>query len=827
MTHATQLTQLNAIASVPWLGLSSLSIAGAIALFAPIANAQSIQAANDGIGTQITTTGNQFDISGGSLAGQNLLQSFEKFGLNAGETANFLTDAKVQNVLGRVVGGEASLIDGRLQISGSNANLYLLNPAGIVFGGNASLNLPASFSATTANSIDFGNASFSALGDVNLSALTGAPASLSFAGGNGSIVNAAELAVAEGQALSLTGESVVNTGSLTAPGGEITVAAIADGQQVRISAKGSVLGLGVAVEDLQQNQSASLVELVAGASERVATGVVVAEDGSIRLGNSDLALPVQPGLAAVSGGLSATGETGGTIQVLGEQVALVDAQLDVSGQRQGGTVLVGGNFKGKGPLPNAQRTFVGPESQILANAEAGDGGQVIVWADGSTQFYGDIEARAGQTQGDGGFVEVSGKDHLVYQGTTDTTAPNGEAGTLLLDPTDILITSGQASERFSGQVLAEDPGPSILTQSQLEFLPGNTNVVIQATNNITIEPLNRGVLAFQPGNGEISFEAGGQFSMSPNDTIDTGARNLSITAGDIALGTVSSSTVSLNATPIFGGIGSLRRPGGDVSLVAEGGNITATTIATGGGQAGSVTALAANGSFTANAIDLTEIGFAFLPQADELVIQAAEGVSVGRIFSSSGVSIRVNDQDLSGSSSLFITGVGVGDAPPNLIAPAVSLLPLLSAQESLIAETNQAVRTGIQISDDNQPFVTGGSLDNKISQLLYLSKFGTSLESAAQIADLASSVSLSINRDIQSIAGISGSTGNLNNLLIQNYTTNAVRAARGLLNQTVENISTGGGVLSGRINRGPVYDTVFDFSPHSLEFLPNIVRDNF
>lgn len=660
MTHATQLSQINAIASTGWIGLVNLSMTGAIALFAPTAIAQSIQAANDGIGTQITTTGNQIDIQGGSLAGQNLIQSFEKFGLTAGETANFLTDANIQNVLGRVVGGEASLIDGRLQISGSNANLYLLNPAGVVFGSNASLNLPASFSASTANSIDFANGSFSALGDVNLSALTSDPTGLSFAGSNGSIVNAAELAVAEGQSLSLTGDSVVNRGSLSAPGGDINVAAIAGTQKVRISANGSVLGLGVAVDDLQQNSAASLVELVAGASDSVATGVVVAEDGSIRLGGSDLAVPVNSGTAVASGELSVAGETGGTIQVLGDQVALVDAQLDASGQSQGGTVLVGGNFQGNGPLPNAQQTFVGLDSQILANGSAGDGGRVIVWADGSTQFYGQIAAQAGQAQGDGGFVEVSGKDDLVYRGNVNTSAPSGTTGTLLLDPTDITITAGAATDPFNGQVLMGDAGPTIISRTQLQSLPGNTNVIVQASNSIMFEPL--GNLRFAEGAGTISFEAGGPITMQTTDTISAPSRDLSFTGSSLTLGTLNTTRVSSSLFAVSG-------DGGDLRLTATDGDISINNVNTMSGingDAGAVNINAQNGSFAANVIESLATGSG---QGGNVTINAPNGISVNlidaksgnfRLSSSRAGTINLNGNIQSDSVVRNVTGAGSG-----------------------------------------------------------------------------------------------------------------------------------------------------------------------
>jgi filamentous hemagglutinin family protein len=104
-------------------------------------------------GTIVTPTNTQIDITGGTQAGSALFHSFTQFDVNQGQIANFQTPAEIQNVLTRVTGGSPAMIDGTLQLSGAKANLYFMNPAGIVFGPNANFNLPASFLATTASSM--------------------------------------------------------------------------------------------------------------------------------------------------------------------------------------------------------------------------------------------------------------------------------------------------------------------------------------------------------------------------------------------------------------------------------------------------------------------------------------------------------------------------------------------------------------------------------------------------------------------------------------------------------------------------------------------------
>ncbi|MEQ8539537.1 MAG: filamentous hemagglutinin N-terminal domain-containing protein, partial [Coleofasciculus sp. D1-CHI-01] len=117
-----------------WLWVFSLCTSSEVLVLA-----QSITPA-DGTGTIVTPDGNRIDISGGSLSsdGKNLFHSFGQFGLNPEEVANFLANPDLNNILSRVVGGDASVINGLIQVTGGNPNLYLMNPAGIIFGPNAS-----------------------------------------------------------------------------------------------------------------------------------------------------------------------------------------------------------------------------------------------------------------------------------------------------------------------------------------------------------------------------------------------------------------------------------------------------------------------------------------------------------------------------------------------------------------------------------------------------------------------------------------------------------------------------------------------------------------
>ena len=103
------------------------------------------------LGTTVTPSGNVYDIGGGTIKGTNQFHSFGQFSVGAGDVANFTGPAGIQNIIGRVTGGTASQIDGTISSSIAGANLFLLNPAGIMFGPNASLAIDGSFHATTAD----------------------------------------------------------------------------------------------------------------------------------------------------------------------------------------------------------------------------------------------------------------------------------------------------------------------------------------------------------------------------------------------------------------------------------------------------------------------------------------------------------------------------------------------------------------------------------------------------------------------------------------------------------------------------------------------------
>jgi hypothetical protein len=192
-------------------------------------------------------------------------------------------------------------------------------------------------------------------------------------------------------------------------------------------------------------------------------------------------------VAIVSGTLNVSGEMGGRVNVLGDRVSLIGANINASGINGGGTALIGGDYQGRGTVPNAASTFVSRDSVINADAlSSGNGGKVIVWANNATGFYGKIAARGSAESNAGSFVEVSGKETVVYDGSVDLRSPSGNWGTLLIDPASLVISDAITPDDYNIAAPALLPAIQHLSTSNLIAALNTANVDLQATNDITV-----------------------------------------------------------------------------------------------------------------------------------------------------------------------------------------------------------------------------------------------------------------------------------------------------------------------------------------------------
>ena len=270
----------------------------------------------------------------------------------------------------------------------------------------------------------------------------------------------------------------------------------------------------------------------------------------------------------VSGTLDASGynagEIGGQVNVLGHLVGLYGTGfIDISGDSGGGALLFGGDYQGNGTVPNALDTYIGPDTQIFADAvNYGNGGRTIFWADRRMHFQGIVKGRGGKYFGDGGFVEVSGKEELFFDGSVDTTAANGKTGILLLDPDTITISSGSGSTTASGAATF-----TTIFENTLENVGATTNIILQADNEIIVGNLADNLLSLQQGNGNtvtfktlkdsISKDSNGNITSAEgairfivsNDEIRTQSGDIIFEAtGDLVIGNLTSSGGDISLT---------------------------------------------------------------------------------------------------------------------------------------------------------------------------------------------------------------------------------------------------------------------------------------
>ena len=351
--------------------------------------------------------------------------NWQSFSIPSGSSVAFQQPSASAIALNRVTGGSASQIYGSLT---ANGRVWLVNPSGIVLGPTAQVSAAGVLLSTMGiRDEDFlaGNYTFGIPGDPNAA-----------------IVNQGRIVATDSGSVILAAPRVRNDGLIEADLGTIVLAgaktvtvdfagddllkfavptsavdAVAPGTDALVSNSGTIAARG------------GRVLLTGAAAKGVLDNVInttgIVEATSVAAVNGKIVLSASGGAAQVSGTLDAsgkgTGETGGAIDVLGDAATVAaGAKLDASGDAGGGTVLVGGNFHGAGPEPNAQTTVVEAGSLIDASAlTQGDGGNVAVWSDGSTRFEGDIRARGGANGGNGGYVETSGAT-LWERGTVDT-----------------------------------------------------------------------------------------------------------------------------------------------------------------------------------------------------------------------------------------------------------------------------------------------------------------------------------------------------------------------------------------------------------------------
>ncbi len=644
---------------------------------------------------------------------QRLALDWQSFDIGAAETVRFEQPAATATALNRILGQSATAIFGRLE---ANGRVVLANPNGVLFGRGAEVHVNSivaaglaadvgSFMAGTlqlqalagsvGTVVNYGSIEAATGGDVVLAGRAVANHGLIVAQRGQGTLAAGDLATVDfdgdgllqfaideavDENLSASAAALVNDGVIEADGGQVVMTAHAardvfsrivvnNGTVTagRIDNAGGVIRL-VAIGDGGTAENTGVLDASSHGAEDGGAIFVAAEmidnsgavhadaelgdGGLVRLESSDTTLHHGTTTAA------SAGAHGGSVMLLGNRVGLTGAAaVDVSGSSGGGEALIGGDFQGKNPaITNAQETYIGRDVAIRANAgQVGDGGKVIVWADGATRYHGDISATGGSEAGDGGNVEVSGKQNLAFDGTVDASAPHGANGQLLLDPDDLYIRdtgAGAPGVAPMAPELTMNPFDAIPTMDEffvergtIEAIAAGTMLTFSAANDIIFDIAGMGLTLQQNGTDTVTFTAGNDILMNGEDLTSMGA------------------PITLNAVNNITDIGTINLAGG--TLIVNVGNaatqnigdmiINGTSLTKQG--VGTLTLLAGNTYIGATAID----GGVLRVSADSGLGVAPVMAAPGHLTFNGGTLEATSTFTLNANRGVQLTGAGTFD----------------------------------------------------------------------------------------------------------------------------------------------------------------------
>ncbi|MBW4666943.1 MAG: filamentous hemagglutinin N-terminal domain-containing protein [Cyanomargarita calcarea GSE-NOS-MK-12-04C] len=567
--------------------------------------------------SSVNLNGSTFNITGGTSAGSNLFHSFQQFSVPNGNAAIFQNPVNILNIISRVTGGSISEINGQIGTSElGRANLFLINPNGIVFGQNARLNVGGSFVATTANAIGFGNQGiFSASNPNNPALLTINPSALVFNQIAKSIENKSRapiennpagfeafgLRVPNGKSLLLVGGDIkMDGGQLNAYGGRVELGGLANPGTVTLLNDGNNLSSSFPIDVARANVS---LDNGARVSVQAAGGgsiAVNAQDLEV-LGGSILSAGIGQDLGSVDtvGGditLNATGE----IKVVGQNSRIYN-YVRPRGQGKGGNLIIktrellvqnGGEVSTitRGPGKGGNLTVTAESvkvsngdllAQTRENATGAAGDLTINTGNTGTLRVQDGGRISASTYGAGqggnltvtaGSVEVS-NGNLFAQANENTT---GAAGDLTINTGTLLVKDGaQVSASTSGSGKGGNltvTARSVEVSNRGDLLAQTRENATGAAGNLTIET---GSLRVQDG-GRISastYGAGQAGNLTVTaESVEVSNGNLFAQANQDATGAAGNLTIETGTL--------LVKDGAEVSTSTdgsgEGGNLTVT-----------------------------------------------------------------------------------------------------------------------------------------------------------------------------------------------------------------------------------------------------------
>ena len=537
------------------LGLvSALAIAGTLAFSRSCAFAQIIGDHTLGSESSVVTPqliNGQFtdNIDGGAIRGTNLFHSFEQFSVLSGRTAHFNNAADIQNIISRVTGKSRSDIYGIIKAN-DQANLFLINPNGIIFGRNASLNIGGSFVASTAASLNFADGTKFSVTDFQTTPLltVSVPIGLQFGPTAADIHNQSQAAspdgkttnvlgkppglqVSQGKTLALVGGNIIlEDGNLTAPSGRIELGSVAANSLVSLNPTDQ--GWVLRYKDVQDFQNIELIARTVGSDP--------------------------PSIVDVSGDLSGNNgsdQRGGSIQIQGKTVELIRFRLvsQTQGEGDGGDINI-----------TSRKLIVSDGAQVLTSTQGkGAAGNLNVYTSESVDLIGSFTTQ-----------DKNGNTNTSHSGLFTSTGAAGKAG-------DITINTGKLRIKNGAQISTESSGKLDINNLKVILATGKGgNLSVNASESVEL-------------NGTSARDASTGLFASTNGSGDAG--QVTITTGQLIVKNEAQISVSsiVNPPPQFfsyqGGIPNLGSAG-DLTVSASsilldnGGKLTSNSESGGGGN---------------------------------------------------------------------------------------------------------------------------------------------------------------------------------------------------------------------------------------------------
>jgi len=535
--------------------------------------------------------------------------NYSSFNIQSNEVVNFIQPNTNSIALNRVTGNSVSQIFGQMN---SNGQVFLVNPNGILFAAGSSVNTGGLF-ATTLNisDSDFFNKN------------------LSF-DNQGSFASIINHGVIQGEYIALVSPGIDNHGELISELGNVHLHA-ADAVEVSFNDGINIKTTAASYDAIINNHGTIAADggqivLTASARNELVETVInnegIIRANSIQQSEGRIFLVAQDQGDVINAGVidaSAADQdiNGGEIHLTAQRVAqLGEIHADGLGDADGGVIHMKAD----------KVVALGDESITTANAgDKGSGGEIIALSPDTTLFRHQavIESKGGSTSGNGGYVDVSGYQHVEAYGLVDVSAVKGAHGTFLIDPTDITIaavdinmtpapifeaTAAGATLNLTTLNAALDTGAAIEVRTDTGFNAGENGDITIANIGITYDLNGDGTSA-----SSLSLIADGDIIFSANSSISEGIASPAsldvnlIAGGEITFG--DNTSIETNGGNFVSTSGGATRVlpaaiGGDSLIDAGAGTINITTGGSGNFRVGGIVSTNA----TTNAITLNIAG---------------------------------------------------------------------------------------------------------------------------------------------------------------------------------------------------------------------------